>query len=106
MKPANILKIDTLGEGWSDKDNVMLHACFQLLIDYLEKEELEEQTDWNQSEEYAEANKEIDILQNWWKQRILDAEEGKINPVLNQSQYEKDNEMLIRLIKIRQYLWT
>ena len=40
MKPGNILKIDTLNGGWRDKDSVMLHACFQLLSDCIEKEGL------------------------------------------------------------------
>lgn len=106
MEPANILKIDTLTEGWSDKDNVMLHACFQLLIDCIEKEKLHELTDWSQSEQFVEAKKEIDILEDWWRQRITAEEQGKIHPEFHTDEYEKDNEMLIRLIKVRQYLWT
>ena len=57
MKPANLLKIDTLGEGWPGKDNVMLHACFQLLTDFLEQEMSEQDRNRDQSEAYAEAKK-------------------------------------------------
>jgi len=52
MEPSNILKIDTLDKNWRDKDSVMLHACFQLLKDCVEKENLLDETitDWNADE--------------------------------------------------------
>lgn len=106
MEPANILKIDTLNEGWSDKDNVMLHACFQLLMDCIEKEKLHELTDWNQSEQFQGAKKEIDTLVEWWRQRVHSERAEHINPIWSDNQYEEDNHMLIQLIGIRQYLWT
>lgn len=37
MEPANVLKIESLSEDWCDKDVVILHACFQMLKDYIEK---------------------------------------------------------------------
>ncbi|MCE2027442.1 hypothetical protein [Sessilibacter corallicola] len=40
MEPSNILKIDTVDNSWRDKDSVMLDACFQLLKDCIEKENL------------------------------------------------------------------
>jgi hypothetical protein len=30
------LKITTLDKGWRDKDEVLLHAAFQLLADFVE----------------------------------------------------------------------
>jgi hypothetical protein len=33
------LKITTLGKGQFDKDEVLLHAAFQLLADFLEQEQ-------------------------------------------------------------------
>jgi hypothetical protein len=33
------LKITTLDKGWHDKDEVLLHAAFQLLTDFLEQEQ-------------------------------------------------------------------
>lgn len=33
-----ILKIHTLDKGWCDKDYIMLHAAFQILVDFVEKE--------------------------------------------------------------------
>jgi hypothetical protein len=34
----NVIKIKTLKPGYYDKDTQMLHACFQLLTDFVEKE--------------------------------------------------------------------
>ena len=61
MEPSNILKIETLNDGWSDKDNIMLHACFQLLTDCVEKEKLlNGHTDWNYNEDFKAVKKEIE----------------------------------------------
>lgn len=38
VQPANILKIESLSDEWRDKDLILLHACFQLLKDFFEKE--------------------------------------------------------------------
>ena len=40
MKPLNLLKIETLNDEWLDKDVIILHACFQILCDCIEKENL------------------------------------------------------------------
>ncbi len=40
MTPGNNLSIQSLNQDWCDKDVVMLHACFQLLKDCVEKEDL------------------------------------------------------------------
>ncbi|MDD5571108.1 MAG: hypothetical protein PHD97_08115 [Bacteroidales bacterium] len=106
MKPANILKIQTLDKGWSDKDNIMLNACFQLLTDCIENEKLLKMTDWNQDKNFKQAKKEIDKLYKWWKKRIKYENNGKVDPVWTVNQHDKDTEMLIRLVKIRKYLWT
>ena len=42
-----MLRIQTLEKGWCDKDRVMLHAAFQLLVDFLEKEKPDEIVDWS-----------------------------------------------------------
>ncbi len=34
--PMKRLKITTLDKGWHDKDEVLLHAAFQLLADFVE----------------------------------------------------------------------
>ena len=61
------LKIHTLEKGWYDKDEVLLHAAFQLLIDFIEQEKPDEIVDWNVDELHRKAWKEIKSLYNWWK---------------------------------------
>ena len=63
-----ILKIHTLQKGWSDKDHVMLHAAFQLLVDFMKKEKPDKIVDWNANSEHRHAWKEICALYNWWSQ--------------------------------------
>ena len=66
MEPANILKIESLPDSWRDKDGVILHACFQLLKDFVEQEkEIIELIDWEYTEETKNAKTEIDFLYNW-----------------------------------------
>jgi len=100
MEPGNILKIDTLSKEWRDKDSVMLHACFQLLKDFVEKEDIEYmRNDWDADEKHVAAKAEIDKLYNWW---------GSYSEslLLGDEDYELENTMLCRLINIRWALWT
>jgi hypothetical protein len=106
MKPGNVLKIKTLDKDWSDKDQVMLHACFQLLCDCIEKEKLLDSTDWEHNQTFRNAKKEIEELYAWWKIRAKVQQNNKLDPVWTEGQYDKDSDMLIRLIRIRKFLWT
>lgn len=88
------LKIQTLpsSKHWVDSDIVMLHACFQLLKNVVEKEKILEVT----NKEYKKYYDEILFLYEWWEKKV-------------ESDYEDDeeaDEMLLRLIKIRNFLWT
>ncbi len=62
------LKIKTLEKGWHDKDEVLLHAAFQILTDFIEQETPEEIVDWNSDELHKKAWKEIKSLYKWWKE--------------------------------------
>jgi hypothetical protein len=106
MHNPQTLHIDTIDSDWCDKDQVMLHACFQLLTDFVEKENINDITDWEWHEDHKTAKKEIDELYSWWKERIIKDAEGKVDPIWGEGQYDLDNEMLIRLVKVRKYLWT
>jgi hypothetical protein len=44
------LKIKTLSNNWHDKDEVLLHAAFQILVDFVEQEQPERTVDWNWNE--------------------------------------------------------
>ncbi|WP_045856726.1 hypothetical protein [Teredinibacter purpureus] len=100
MEPGNILKIETLDDGWRDKDSIMLHACFQLLSDCINKEELlSGHTDWEADEKHRAAKSEIEELYVWWQSY-------KERDIPNDDGYEEETKMLLRLINIRWALWT
>jgi hypothetical protein len=65
---VKILKIHTLEKGWSDKDHVMLHAVFQLLVDFVEQEKPDQIVDWNSDPAHKQAWQEIRSLYHWWTQ--------------------------------------
>lgn len=128
------LKIKSLPKGkkeWRDNDHVMLHACFALLVDFVENERAFDcHVEWEFNEESQKAKNEILELYNWWKKRIEKSEYGdddyydensdnfamknrvwadpnkKDFEVNIDGAYEKENEMLHRLINVRKYLWT
>ena len=103
MRPSNVLKIKSLHSDWCDKDQVMLHACFQLLEDCIKEENLlDGHTDWGHDEKHRAAKSELVELYEWWLERV---KKDDIDP-LSEQQYEEDNQMLIRLIKVRWALWT
>jgi len=61
------MKIHTLEKGWCDRDELLLHAPFQLLVDFIEQEKPDRIVDWNADELHRKAWKEIQSLYNWWK---------------------------------------
>lgn len=104
MKHSN--QIITKSSEWYDKDIMILYACFQILKDSIEKDSLLTLAiDWNINEDSVFARKEIEVLYNWWKERRLLEILDNLSPLEMEKQYEIDNQMLIRLIKIRKYLW-
>jgi hypothetical protein len=38
--PHNVIKLSHVSRGWHDRDYLMYHACFQLLVDFVELEQL------------------------------------------------------------------
>ena len=82
------LKIKTLPKTWYDRDGVMLHACFQILIDFIDKEYKHSIGPWEKS-----IHNELMDLYHWWKNRTDDDD-------------EVDDAMLLRLMKVRKYLWV
>lgn len=105
MKPGNKLIIKSLDKGWCDNGTILLHGCFHLLADCIENEHLlsHKLFDWKQSEKAIQEKSEIKFLYKWWKKRIK--REGASH-IISDKQYEEDNSMLIRLIKISNRLWT
>jgi hypothetical protein len=90
------LKIDSLLDSrvYVDRDVIMLHACFQILQDCIEKENVDTHCNYDDHKEFVD---EVRFLYNWWLKRKDDIDFD------NDAQ---DDEMLIRLMKIRSSLWT
>lgn len=93
-----ILRIESLppkSEAWIDADEVMLHACFQILRDCVEREHVDTQCNY---ESHRESVDEVRFLYNWWLDRI--------DRIPTEAQDAEDDLMLLRLMKIRGFLWT
>ena len=61
------LKIETLDKGWCDRDYILLHAAFQVLVDFIEKEKPDRIIDWGANDEHRNAWREMRELFRWWK---------------------------------------
>ena len=59
------LKIKSLENRYVDRDEILLHAAFQVLQDFMEKEK-PNIVDWNRNKELASAWREIKSLYRWW----------------------------------------
>lgn len=60
-----LLKLRGLSDHWIDKDHLILHAAFQLLRDFVERER-PERIDWNHDPRSGKAWREIRSLYRWW----------------------------------------
>lgn len=120
--------------GWIDSDYKMLYGMFAILCEYIEKEEpLDLRLQYTDAEiksqgleHQTETHDEAKALYRWWKverednfnvvENMLKASEDESREE-NRARYKqyiqvrdefdaKDTDMLIRLIKIRNSLWT
>ena len=62
---------------WCDKDLVMLHACFQLLVDFLAQEKPQKIVDYTHDRRHREAWKELQALYRYWQVERPRAEREK-----------------------------
>lgn len=88
-----ILKIESLptAKSWVDRDTLMLHSCFQILKDCVEKEKVDTHCNYEANKDFVD---EVRFLYNWWEKR-------------SKMECSKDDDkMLLRLLKIRTQLWT
>jgi len=93
-----ILKISSLpnSKQWVDRDQIMLHACFQILVDCVEHEHVDTHCNYETHHEFVD---EVRFLYEWWKIR-------RGANLVDDTQMEEDDNMLKRLINIRTSLWT
>lgn len=119
----NVIHVTTLPPTWMDRDTVMLHACFQILTDFVDREHpfdhfdtirSTNRTDWEEvlrlyawwtverpcrPASYGDVTNE-DLIAAFLEGRVLKGTEIK-------KQYnDEDQEMLVRLILVRKMLWT
>jgi hypothetical protein len=61
------LRISSLRRTWSDRDEILLHASFQILCDFVDQEKPQKGINWEYSPLHSNAWKEISALYRWWK---------------------------------------
>jgi len=129
VKNPRTLTIPTLPKGrkaWCDNSYVIFEACFTLLADCVENEHLlDGSIDWTANEQSRAAKAEIEALYDWWNKikndddwspmtssdidKSDEATEDKFKwsrRVNVDEQYEEADKMLIRLIKVRRFLYV
>lgn len=124
-------KLNGVTYGWEEVDHQMMYACFKLLVDYVEKQRPFDLIDFQTEEINKALGKEILDLYGWWtvtrpqeRQDLAAAwsklprpqfdENGRWSPRpearelvdRNRDLDAKDDEMLMRLVKVRRHLWT
>jgi hypothetical protein len=105
--------------GWQDCNRLIILASFNLLRNYVEQEKPFKNINWESDEGHHHAAAEIRAIYDWWTsgrakehQAVDDEYEDSRKErwsswgEAEQHLDERDDEMLIRLIKIREYLWT
>ena len=130
------LKIKTLPRSFVDRTEMLLHATFQCLVDYIEQEDPGETIDWSATPEHAAAWREIMDLYMWWtktrpsrKDPIDNIDDSLVPPIgkmfcqekgyypeykkilaesnrMEEKWDEEDQKNLHRLVEIRGHLWT
>lgn len=94
------LQIKTLEKGYHDPDHLLLHTCFQILVDYVEKEMDLTNPPADQDEEIIRG------LYQWWQKFVEEEKtlEGMLD--LDNLRYEEATRQLIRLMSVRKSLWS
>lgn len=95
MRNLRINSLPSKDKRWVDRDEIMLHACFQILQDYIELEKGDTHCNYETHKEYVD---EIRFLYKWWLKRK--------DSIILDDLTDEDDFMLGRLIKIRTFLWT
>jgi hypothetical protein len=95
MRYLKIESLESKDKEWVDRDVIMLHSCFQILKDCVEQENVDTHCKYETNQDFVD---EVRFLYQWWNDRI--------NKEDSYEQIAEDNEMLLRLMKIRTSLWT
>ena len=89
--------------GWFERDTLMLHICFQIFMDSLEKDKVLEVINWDCDDKHKNVKNTIIRLRSWWIER---RDKDRLNEIdySNNDQYEEDSKQLHNLMLIRKYL--
>jgi len=114
---VKLLKITSLESGWHDRDEILLHAVFQTLVDFMEKEHVEAIA-WDADEPQRKAWAELTDIYKWWKEvrpkRVNPPDDAKLGLQemvdeyyqYEQRSWDEDQNNLHRLINVRHFMWT
>jgi len=125
FKRYNVLKIKTLPPTWMDEDYLLVHANFAVLEYFMSGPGIKD-INWECDNEHRQLWKELNEIRDWWNHRSyresLESEANrqwydhqetpKEKELLDKSRHlqskhlQEEEDMLIRLIKIRHSLWT
>lgn len=106
--------------SWYDTDTRLLYGCMNLLVDFVEKEQPFEHTDYDHDNVSRQIKKDIEEIYSWWKNyenRLIEIDKNLTRYLLKEITLEEmglledklrqeEIEMLIKLVKIKSYLWT
>lgn len=87
--------------GWCDRCDLITFANFNLLVKFIETEIPPQSCDDPEATQWDHAYKEMWALYKWWT-----CERNHNHGNFDMAAEAKDQEMLHRLINIRQFLWT
>ena len=90
-----ILKDLKKNSEWCDKDHVLLYACFQVLVDFLEKEKPQTIVDYKHDREQKRQWKELQALYRYWKveRPKLEREENKLLRIWSKKHKTKEEKL-------------
>ncbi len=121
------LEVQTLDTNdFPDEDQLLLHAAFQVLVNYNSADDLAKYVAFLAGDKVADSVfiadrlpyfKEALFLYNWWTvdrskrvdpwdAQVLGKMTGEEALIEEDRQYAEDTDMLVRLVKIREILWS
>ena len=108
----NRVHVKSLPPTWQDRDDLMVHAMFQLLADFVERES--DQIEWSSTPEHKAAREKMDELLHWWRDIYLKFDaaneyEHEFYAEANRKEAEMERQLtekLKEIIDLRGYLWS
>lgn len=124
LLPKNIrywlVRPKTLTLNYHDADTLILHSVMQILTDFYEDQIKTKRINWEATARYKDVYNQMEEIYYWWKDYndikkslwdIPDLPEPEYSNYIHEAQMKESkledqaDEMLIKLMKIRQFLW-